>query len=271
MATYKMNEFCKMVGFTKSKIRFYEKYGLFQEKRMENGYRYFTKEDAFRVNAFLVLQQYGFTVEKAIQMLDEAQAGEEFVGSLMERKAKLEREMELARYRAQRIDWALECIRDYKTERFIIEEESNYLYSNASNGLDFSPSIKNAKTLTKFYDLISVTRCARIITLEELLGDSPEVSPSYIIAIPEQEAHLLGEYDHSQVKRMELGRCLVYTRTKNRSESVKRESFRPILDYAAEHGLKFRGDILLVPTFLNLDEKHSDVETLLIPIEEARA
>lgn len=264
---YKMQEFCNMVGLPKSKVRFYEKYGLFQEKRTENGYRYFTHEDAFRVNAFLVLLQYGFTVERSIQMLDEAQADETFIRSLEEQRAKLKREMEMLDYRVRRLDGALRCIRAQGEERFSIGTVDDYLYCRASYGLDFSPSTANAETLAKFYDLLSVTCCARIISLEELLGSSPEVHPSYIIAIPEPCASLLGEYDPNHVQRISLGRCLIYTRTKNRSESVRRESFRPILDYAASHGLTFRGDVLLVPTFLNLDEKRSDVESLFLPVQ----
>lgn len=264
---YRMGEFSKMVGLPKSKIRFYEKYGLFQQKRQANGYRYFTKEDAFRVNAFLVLLQYGFTVERAIQMLDEAQAGETFAAALEEQRARLLREMELMDYRVRRLEGAIQCIRDHREDSFTVAMVDDYLYCAASNGLDFSLSVTNAKTLAKFYDLLSVTRCARIIRREELLGDSPEVDPSYIIAIPVQSAHLLGTYDQSQVRRMRLGKCLIHTRTKNRSESVKRASFRPILDYAAAHGLTIRGDVLLVPTFLNLDEKRSDVESLFLPVE----
>lgn len=89
MKHYKISEFAAMVGLPQSRIRFYEKYGLFEVKRSKNGYRYYTPEDAFRVNAFRMLLQYGFTVERAIQMLDEKQSGDVFLNSLMTQKVCL--------------------------------------------------------------------------------------------------------------------------------------------------------------------------------------
>lgn len=57
---YYIREFSNMTGLPQSKIRYYEKIGLFKVKRMKNGYRWFSPEDAFRVNAFRCLLQYGF-------------------------------------------------------------------------------------------------------------------------------------------------------------------------------------------------------------------
>lgn len=48
-------------------------HGLVLSDRMENGYRVFTPEDAFRSNAFRVLLQYGFSISEAIEMLDAKQ------------------------------------------------------------------------------------------------------------------------------------------------------------------------------------------------------
>ena len=64
---YRIKEFAAMTGLPPSKIRFYEKHGLLSALRDDNGYRVFSPEDAFRSNAFRVLLQYGFTVERAVQ------------------------------------------------------------------------------------------------------------------------------------------------------------------------------------------------------------
>ena len=81
--TYKIGEFAAMTGMTPSKVRFYDKAGLFESTlRDESGYRAFTPHDAFRANAFRVLLQYGFTVERAIAVLDERQGTVEFEESL---------------------------------------------------------------------------------------------------------------------------------------------------------------------------------------------
>ena len=52
---YRIGEFSAMTGMSASRIRFYEKEGLFGGAKEENGYRYFTPQDAFRANAFRML------------------------------------------------------------------------------------------------------------------------------------------------------------------------------------------------------------------------
>ncbi|MEA5094854.1 MerR family transcriptional regulator [Sedimentibacter saalensis] len=101
---YKISEFAKMSGLPQSKVRFYEKNGLLKVRKDINGYRYFTRWDAFRVNAFRVLLQYGFTVEKAISMLDERQSGELFVNSLEDKKEELQKQIDLMHSRMKKLE-----------------------------------------------------------------------------------------------------------------------------------------------------------------------
>ena len=109
--TYKISEFAAMTGMSPSKVRFYEKAGLFcANEREENGYRVFTPQDAFRANAFRVLLQYGFTVEHAIEMLDAKQDSAGFEGSLRSQRETLQRQIDLLNYRLRRIDGALEAL-----------------------------------------------------------------------------------------------------------------------------------------------------------------
>ena len=109
--TYKIGEFAAMTGMSPSKVRFYEKAGLFcANEREENGYRVFTPQDAFRANAFRVLLQYGFTVEHAIEMLDAKQDSAEFEGSLRSQREILQRQIDLLNYRLRRISGALEAL-----------------------------------------------------------------------------------------------------------------------------------------------------------------
>ena len=104
---YKISEFANMVGLPQSKIRYYEKLGLFREKRTENGYRYYVPEDAFRVNAFRMLLTYGFSVEQSIELLDQQQSGSAFRQTLLWKKQELEEEAKLLEIRAQRIEGTL--------------------------------------------------------------------------------------------------------------------------------------------------------------------
>lgn len=263
---YKISEFCMMVGLPKSRIRFYEKCGLLTDHQAENGYRYYTHYDAFRVNAFLNLVQLGFTVENAIAMLDRKQSGEEFAGALENQKASIERQIRLLEYRRDRIGDTLDRIRSDPSEPFETRVVEPLLYVNASDGLDFSPSRTNARMIEKFYSIMAVARCSRIIRREDLLGGGDNVDPSYVIAIPESASHLLGDYDRRAVKRMELGRCLVYYRNKTRQQSARKDSYAPLLERLEAQGLSARGDILLVPFFLNLDGQGLDIEEVIVPV-----
>ena len=92
---YYIREFSNMTGLPQSKIRYYEKIGLFKVKRMKNGYRWFSPEDAFRVNAFRCLLQYGFSIEEAVRMLDEKQQTEQFEQSLKRQRYTLTHEKQL--------------------------------------------------------------------------------------------------------------------------------------------------------------------------------
>ena len=271
--TYKIGEFAAMTGMSPSKIRFYEKAGLFSSSsREENGYRVFTPRDAFRANAFRVLLQYGFTVERAIEMLDARQDSAEFRGSLQEQRASLVREIELLEYRMQRIDGALDALEDGarvhggESSDFELLDVDDWVYVEASRGNDFSVSVENRHEIAVFYELLSVTGCSRILRKDDLLGSGDTIEPSYVVSMPAHEAWRLGDCDLSKLGRLEMGKCLRYRRCLSRAESLRRETFGPLFAYLERHGYHLRSDVLLLPMFMNLDGCGSDLETLLVPI-----
>ena len=278
--TYKISEFAAMTGMSSSKVRFYEKAGLFcANEREENGYRVFTPQDAFRANAFRVLLQYGFTVEHAIEMLDAKQDSAEFEGSLRSQRETLQRQIDLLNYRLRRIDGALDALEKSRAVQqnspgdlatgsdFELADIDDQVYVKASKGYDFSVSSENRQEIAAFYELLSVTNCARILHKEDLLGHGPTIDPSYVICMPAREAWRLESCEASKIERLPMGKCLRYHRRLSRSESLRRETFDPLFAYLANHGYRLRSDVLLLPMFMNLDGRGSDVETLLVPIE----
>lgn len=267
---YRMKQFSAMTGMTQSKIRFYEKHGLVLSDRMENGYRVFTPEDAFRSNAFRVLLQYGFSVDDAVRMLDAKQDTPTFRQALQEQQEQLARERDLLNYRLKRIGTILEFISSDEEFSFKVVEGPTQLYTNASYGRDFSVSEENAPVLADFYELLSVTSCARIIHKDDLLDDGPTVDPDYINTINIKEAHFLSNYSREHVKRLELGTCVRFGRKVTREESVQKETFFDLFAYLENNGLEIRDDILLLPSFLNLDGEGSDIEVLYVPVRKAR-
>ncbi|MEC4271898.1 MerR family transcriptional regulator [Adlercreutzia sp. R25] len=262
-----MKQFAAMTGMTQSKIRFYEKHGLVLSDRTENGYRVFTPEDAFRSNAFRILLQYGFSISEAVAMLDAKQDTAEFRESLQEQRQKLERERILLDYRQRRIESVLDVLETDGKVDFKIVHIPDQLYVNASYGRDFTVSMENEKVLAEYYDLLSITSCARIISRDNLLDDSPAVDPDYINTLSVEEQHFLSDYAQEHVKRLELGRCLRFRRMVTREESIQKETFDNLFEYLEEHGLAIRSDILIMPMFLNLDGEGSDIEVLYVPIE----
>lgn len=266
---YKMKQFAAMTGMSPSKIRFYEKQGLTLSNRTENGYRVFTPEDAFRSNAFRILLQYGFTITDAIQMLDEQQGTPQFRVALQQQQQRLERECNLLSYRLKRIQTILEFTSGDHNDSLSIVDGPSQLYIHASHGRDFSISEENADVLAEYYELLSVTSCARIISRKDLLSDRSSLNPSYINTIAAEEERFLSDHAKAHVKQLKLGTCVQFVRKVTRTQSVQKETFATLFAYLREQRLEIRDDILLLPSFLNLDGNGSDIEVLYIPIQKA--
>ena len=265
--SYKIGEFAAMVGMPQSKVRYYEKMGLFRGQRHENGYRYYTPEDAFRSNAFRCLLQYGFTVEKAIQMLDEKQSGEEFIRSLETQKVELALQEEQIKYRQARLDYIINLIHSEPGERFEVVDAVDQIFVRASNGRDFSVSVENVNELADFVSVQTFANFTRIIKKSDFDNDKDYVDPSYVNMMPSWERYRLPNPNSPRIETIKLGKCLRYQRRKTREESVKKQTFESMFIWLKEHGYRMRGDIVLFLAFLNLDGQGSDWETLLVPIE----
>lgn len=263
---YRIKEFAAMTGLPQSKIRFYEKHGLVLSNRQENGYRVFTPEDAFRSNAFRVLLQYGFSIDEAVAMLDAKQGTKEFEQSLLDQQEKLRHEADLIAYRLDRLESTLGAMKSEPGSNFALVDAADQLYINSSYGRDFSIAVKHEKTIFQYYNLLSITSCARIIKKEDLLDDSPTVDPDYVMTMPEHEGHRLNDDALRQVRRLNLGKCIRFRRQATRTESVRKETFAELFAYLEGHGYRVRSDIILFPTFLNLDGQGSDIETLYVPV-----
>lgn len=279
---YTIGVFADMVGLPQSKVRFYERSGLLPVRKLENGYRYFLPEDAFRMNEFRVLRSYGFSVEDAIRLLEEEQSSDAFTQSLIRQRENLIEEQQRIQSRIENLDRTLNLIKTGETlakspslplndieqgERFSIVDKLDILYVRASHGRDFSISTRNAQALAEFVQMLPTARYQRIIRRACFDNDSPTVDPDYIVGIPVSERSKLKNSPEDQLELLKLGRCLRYIRCASRKTSVGKETFQPIFTYLKEHGYRLRGDILIAPTFLNLDGGGLDVEFLFVPIE----
>ena len=277
---YTIGVFADMVGLPQSKVRFYERSGLLPVRKLENGYRFFLPEDAFRMNEFRVLRSYGFSVEDAIRLLEENQSGEAFTRSLRAQREQLLEEQKRLESRIQHIDHTLglietgshlspsqETLGDIEQgERFSIVDKLDILYVRASHGRDFSVSTRNAQALAEFVHTMPGTRYMRIIRQACFEEEGNSVDPDYIVGLPVIYRSSMKASPPEQLELLKLGRGLCYIRLESRKTSVQKKTFEPIFAYLREHGYRLRGDILIVPTFLNLDGEGLDVEILYAPI-----
>lgn len=205
-------------------------------------------------------------------MLDARQQSAQFEESLTAQRERLSRDAMLLEYRIKRIDSALDMLNPQQGGTFKVVDADDQLYVRASDGDDFSVSSRNERQIAAFYDLLGITTCARIVRKEDFSderSDQDLINPTYVICMPEFERHHLsaepGGMEH--VHLFPLGKCVRYQRRLTRSQSLRKDTFVALFEYLSDHGYRLRGDILLLPAFLNLDGRGSDVETLLVPIE----
>lgn len=266
--TYKIGEFSAMTGMSPSKVRFYEKAGLFPVRRHANGYRYFTVDDSSRANIFRVLLQYGFTVDQAIELLDVAQGGEDFLDTLRSQRERLLQEQEALRRRLDRIDETMRILEVEPGAGFAVVDFEDQLCVRASRGLDFGDAMRNERTVARFNELLGIANYARIFTREALESGVESIVPNYTMAMPVGERARLGEdpavWDGAFL--LPMGKCLRFTRRLTREESMRRSSFDEMFAWLDAHGYRLRGDVLLFPAFLNLDGNGVDAEMLYAPI-----
>ena len=141
------------------------------------------------------------------------------------------------------------------------------LYVSASVGRDFGVSVENEREIALFYNLLSITSCARIIAKRDFDAPGDTVDPNYVIAMPESEEHRLEGVDRTHVNRLCLGKCVRFRRRVTRAESVRKETFEDLFVSLDDHGSELRGEVILFPSCLYLDGNGSDIETLFAPVK----
>jgi DNA-binding transcriptional MerR regulator len=266
-ARYSIREFSNMTGLAPSKIRYYEKLGLFDGHRLSNGYRYYDPEDAFRANAFRSLVLYGFTVEQAIHALDEAQNTESFALTLREKQQELTQLQQLLAAKQAMLDETLHFLHHLPPiNDFSVQDREDLLFVYASEGRDFTVSEQNRDAVQRFTALHGFSRFARILPATQLQSGQEILDPCYVSAMPLHELRRLESCPPEQVHTLSLGKCLVFHRALTRAESAQAVSFAPMLQWLEQHGYRLRNDLVIYPSFLNLDGAGRDVETVVVPI-----
>ena len=264
---YRISEFASMIGQSQSKLRFYEKYGLFEVKKAKNGYRCYTQEDGFRFNAFRSLLQYGFTVEQTVRMLDMPYEDPAFLQILQMQEQDLEQQITLLKNRLERLRNLSTLIQGEGLGDFRVTDEKDYLYYLASIGNNYHISMENREMIAALVEIIPITRYMRVIPRADFLGKKKLLTPNYGIGLFSGDLPAGMKLDPKNLERAPLGKCVCFYRRMTREKSQRYSSFRELEDWLIDHGYRLRSDILLFPHFLNLDGKGEDLEYLIVPVE----
>ncbi len=87
----KIKEMESALGISKANIRFYEKEGLLDPKRAENGYREYTDDDLERLRTIVVLRKLGVSIEHIKKLLNHEESLQNVMKSnILELEEKIE-------------------------------------------------------------------------------------------------------------------------------------------------------------------------------------
>lgn len=127
---FKIGEMAEMFGITVKTLRLYEKMGLFTPayKAPDSGYRYYSTEQANRLNTVISLKRVGFSLLDIKRMLDAKVSGAELSRLLQLKKAEIQEKYDTLAYTIEALDGmihAAEC--ECAKERLTSHEKTHVM------------------------------------------------------------------------------------------------------------------------------------------------
>lgn len=261
---YRIAEFARMVGIDPSTVRYYQKHGLPQRKRDENGYRVFDRYDAFMMNYFRGLCARGFSIHEAIKMIDDTSRAE-LNRRLRENQEEMDRKLKLLT--ARRL-WTEETLRILermeKGEDLLWRAKIEDLYFlPASVGEDFALAQKNSDLREFWEDWLGCTRTAGAVDAPRFAqGERLPISWGEIVTAADF-AQLNYPADDT-VQKLEMGDCLCFYASRKDPEHITLEDYPEVRQYLEEHHLRAKGTLVLSFLGLNVveDGRHNGIAAL---------
>lgn len=237
---YKISEISKLYGVGVDSLRYYEKIGAIHPKRGENGYRYFSLQDIYRLNIIRDLLQLGFSMGRIKQYLED-QNVEKTVSLLREElkevRLRLSKLQEMEASIQHRME-ALQDVQDAKTDEIVIKAfpQRPCIRLNQDvirdEELDFLIKKLHHKYEERIRDFCNYTRGACLSLSDYRKGVYNLYHAVFFILDEEMEA------DFS----IPGGSYLTYSYFGDYGQGVDRIS--DVLDYAKIHGIQLSEDIL---------------------------
>lgn len=238
----KVSEFSKRLGIPPSKVRYYDRFGMYQGGRcMENNYREFTREDALDVYNAQLLRSFDMSMKESVQTIQEYGLGQ-IEGWLDEHIEELDEEIRRTNIRLAR----LQQMRRYYREVPVREGKAVFMecgksYSICTFGDCARVDDEVLKIAACWGDLMPFTYVALTIPEESLLGAEERLLVGAGLGILEENYFACPLPVSGAMDCFPAGGCLTVFLERENPFALTRADVKPLFDLARERGQRIVG------------------------------
>lgn len=270
MGKYNISKTSKTVNISNELLRHYERLGLIEPERAENGYRFFSFQDLDKLQGIRRFRNMGFSLAEMETLMytgDYAQVGELYRQALDKARREIVWQREIERVTEQILkEWdALE----ENVGRFEVVDAPEVLRVNIRHNENLD-EIAGSEAVAAWIDRMPAVFISPLFKKEALVSRSPEIWFGYGVTVDVFDrldmAHIPGE---THIPAMRCVTSVIYSRA---SGHITCRTLEPLLAYCEENGLRVAGDGWGI-TLGNCDR---DGETfrfhrVFVPVEEKQA
>ncbi|MCI8567411.1 MAG: MerR family transcriptional regulator [Lachnospiraceae bacterium] len=238
----KVSEFSKRLGIAPSKVRYYDRFGMYQGGRCtENNYREFTREDALDVYNAQLLRSFDMSMKESVQTIREFSLGQ-IAGWLDEHIEELDEEIRLANIRLAR----LQQMRRYYTEIPGRKGEAVYMNGKKSYSIcTFGDCARIDDEILKIAacwgERMPFTYVALTIPAESLLGGQERLSVGAGLGILEENYFACPLPVSGAMDCFPEGPCLTVFLERENPFALTRTDIKPLFELAQKKKLRIVG------------------------------
>lgn len=233
---YMIGDVAKIVGLSRDALRFYEKKGIIHANKKENGYRYYSETDIYKLMYIIYYRKMNTSIKdiEEIMAMDRADTVaymREYLSEAVkkEREEVKNHERMIARLKLARKDIGIVaehrdccCVKDFP-KSYIIGEyptfcegmESWFRVSQMADGLDM----------------------AYLFTEMDCSKDDLRIKNTRVLFYKEFEKKLKLGLDLSGYKEMQVGKC-IYTVVESEEPILDRKKLSAMISWGKENGMK---------------------------------
>lgn len=125
----KISEMAEMFQITTKSLRLYEKMGLFSPAFIngENGYRFYTIDQANRLNTILSLKSVGFSLLEIKEMFERKLDARECEHLFQKKRAAVQKELDSLQFTIEALDGMIQSTNQEAKNHLTMDEEASVL------------------------------------------------------------------------------------------------------------------------------------------------